>query len=106
MSAWNTSSSVLDQINDLAVALARLCAFRHGNPHAPAATLDAAHAVLRLAVATAADEDEQMIRREAVTDAVAALAPFGLEHIRELTEAAFAHDVVAGRLVRSTARSH
>lgn len=102
---WATASPLMDRINDLAERLAGLCRLvEQGSHHVPGAALDAAHALLCLAVATAADEDEQTIRQETVSDAMPVLARLGLGHIEALVAAALSHDVVAGRLARGVDR--
>lgn len=101
---WAFSSSLTNAIDDLAITLGQLRALAdRSSPHLPGAALNAAYEVLRLAVVTTADEDEQMMRHEAVMDAVPVLSSVGLVHVQGLVEAALAHDVVAGRLVRGTA---
>ncbi len=93
------------QINRLATDLRLVEALaRAGHPLARGAALAAAHAALILAVTPAVDEDMQMIRREALDDALPVLAEAGLGHVVPLIEAALTVDVTADRLARGVER--
>lgn len=98
-------SSIDAQINRLATDLRLMQVLaRADHPHARGAALATAHAALVLAVTPAADEDMQMIRHEALHDALPVFAEAGLGHVTPLIEAALAHDIVADRLARGVER--
>ncbi len=97
--------SVDEQINDLAVDLRVMQALaRARSPLARGTTLATAHAALILAASTVIDEDMQMIRREALHDAMPVLAEADLDHIVPLIEAALTVDVTAARLALGVER--
>ena len=94
-----------DQINDLALDLRAMHELtQDGIPLARGAALAVAHAALVLAVTHTGDEDLQMIRQEALDDALPVFVRAGLGHLVPLIQAALAVDVVAGRLARGVER--
>ena len=93
------------QINRLSTGLRTMRALaRADHPLARGSALAAAHAGLILAVTPALDEDIQMIRHEALHDALPVLAEAGLGHVAPLIEAALTVDVTAERLARGVER--
>ncbi|MGI4765263.1 MAG: hypothetical protein ACRYGP_09415 [Janthinobacterium lividum] len=97
--------SLTVQIDRLAVDLRAMQALaRARSPLARGAALATAHAALILAASTVIDEDMQMIRHEALHDAMPILAEADLDHIVPLIEAALTVDVTADRLARGVER--
>ena len=93
------------QINCLATDLRIMRALAPADhPLARGAGLAAAHAALVLAVSPPPTDDMQMLRHEALHDALPVLAMAGLGHVVPLIEAAFAVDVTAGRLALGVER--